>query len=79
LPLNSTGYGTYTVCSGHGDAEICSNAIDGSGWHNWGLTYMERATRYTKYKITGVQPKRTLKLMPDYSITMEVTNKGRLA
>jgi hypothetical protein len=75
--MRMLGNGIYSVCTGYGDNEVCRSTIDGSGWSNYGLTYFEQATRYVKHKFTGVQPTRTLNLMPDYSVTLEVTNKGR--
>jgi hypothetical protein len=77
------------MCAVRGDIEICIGAgsdkstkdcfiaIEGSGWHNWGLTYMERIQRYVQYVITGQQPVRKLSLQADHSVQLRVTNKGR--
>jgi hypothetical protein len=78
LCWSHAGYGRYKVCTTDSEGKrVCSNAIDASGWCNKGLTYFERATRYTKYMITGKEPKRTLPMMPDPSTSMHITDKGR--
>eukprot|EP00953_Heterococcus_sp_UTEX-ZZ885_P000781 942-Heterococcus_DN1.PRE.1 len=41
--------------------------IGGSEWHNWGLTYAERATRFLKYAAISIQPKRVLRREVDVS------------
>jgi hypothetical protein len=71
-------YSNLEICIGSmSKPEKCFIALEGSAWHNWGLTYIERAARYMKYSLYGIQPKRTLKLKRDYSTFLQVTNKGR--
>jgi hypothetical protein len=66
------------VCIGAvGRSEYCFISLEGSGWHNWGLIYVERATRFVKHKATGVQPKRELRMEMDFTVQLRVTNKGR--
>jgi hypothetical protein len=55
----------------------CSIVIEGSGWHNQGLTDFERVQRYVAYMLTGVQPKRKLNPVYDTSTRLRATNEGR--
>jgi hypothetical protein len=78
LVNSSTVFGDVEVCIGkHWAPDHCFIALKGSAWHNWGLSYIERATRYTKYFITGEQPIRTLRQNVDFTAQFRVTNKGR--
>jgi hypothetical protein len=60
-----------------GSKSDCNVVLDGSAWHNWGMTYFEQISRDTKYFLTGVQPVRKIRLQPDIFTKMTVTNKGR--
>jgi hypothetical protein len=40
--MHILGNGIYSGCTGDGDNEVCSNTIDGSGWSNYVLTYLNK-------------------------------------
>jgi hypothetical protein len=73
------GVGSLMVCSGFNSYQDrdCYVAIDGLDWSNYGLTYMERIQKMSKYLVTGVVPKRTLWMPRHVHSTLIATDKGR--